>query len=137
MCLCACVCCVCSTVGDWGALYALPLAPRAQGPDDHPTGNPKQHPAYLRHLTPYTSYAMRAYRFCPHQGEPGQEMYIVMSGELEVTVRDERTAPLTAEQRQKRLGFLSEGAFFGEAPVLAPRDDTGMLLRYHTIEPDR
>ena len=58
---------------------------------------------------------------------------MVMSGELEVTVRDERTHPRSDSQRQKRLGFLSEGAFFGEAPVMAPRHDTAMLLRTRTV----
>lgn len=67
------------------------------------------------------------------QGEPGVEMYVVMSGELEVTVRDETTDTDTQAQSQKRLGFLSAGAFFGEAPVLAPRHDTSLLLRSRTV----
>ena len=58
---------------------------------------------------------------------------IVMSGELEVTVRDETTDTDTQAQTQKRLGFLSAGAFFGEAPVLAPRHDTSLLLRTRTV----
>ena len=41
------------------------------------------------------------------EGQPGREMFILLSGEVEVT------------QRGKRLGFLSDGAFFGENPVLA------------------
>ena len=41
-----------------------------------------------------------------NEGEPGKEMYMVISGELEVT------------QNQQRLGFLGEGSFFGEAAVL-------------------
>ena len=36
------------------------------------------------------------------QGEPGHEMYIIMSGEVEVTVRDDRTHTETAQQKQKR-----------------------------------
>lgn len=59
--------------------------------------------------------------------------YIVMDGELEVTVRDERSNPEAELQNQKRLGFLSAGAFFGEAPVIAERDDTSLLLRTRTV----
>ena len=44
------------------------------------------------------------------EGSAGTEMYMVMSGEVEV---------MTGGQR---LGFLAEGAFFGEVPVL---DSTG------------
>ena len=40
------------------------------------------------------------------EGTVGTEMYMVMAGEVEV---------LTGGQR---LGFLAEGAFFGEVPVL-------------------
>ena len=67
------------------------------------------------------------------QGEPGQEMYMVMSGELEVAVRDEELETSSGGRNLRRLGFLSEGAFFGEAPVLAPRDETSMLLRMRTV----
>eukprot|EP01050_Picozoa_sp_SAG11_P002121 SAG11_NODE_103_length_16571_cov_49.569208_4_plen_49_part_00 len=36
------------------------------------------------------------------EGSTGKEMYMLLSGELEITARGER------------LGFLSDGAFFGE-----------------------
>ena len=45
------------------------------------------------------------------EGSVGQEMYMIMTGEVEV---------LSGTQR---LGFLSEGAFFGEVPVL---DDSSL-----------
>ena len=41
-----------------------------------------------------------------NEGESGREMYMVISGELEVL------------QNEQRLGFLSEGSFFGEGAVL-------------------
>lgn len=62
------------------------------------------------------------------QGEPGTEMYIVMSGEMEVLIYDDLT-----NSQEQRLGFLSEGAFFGEAPVLAAKGDTFMQLRKRTV----
>jgi signal-transduction protein with cAMP-binding, CBS, and nucleotidyltransferase domain len=40
------------------------------------------------------------------EGSVGKEMYVLITGELEVTVND------------TRLGFLSDGAFFGETPLL-------------------
>lgn len=40
------------------------------------------------------------------EGSTGKEMYVLISGELEITVGGER------------LGFLSDGSFFGETPVL-------------------
>ena len=40
----------------------------------------------------------------------GSEMYLVLKGEVEVT------------KNGYRLGFLSEGAFFGEIPILSPND---------------
>jgi CRP-like cAMP-binding protein len=40
------------------------------------------------------------------EGSTGKEMYILINGELEITAGGER------------LGFLSDGAFFGETPVL-------------------
>ena len=40
------------------------------------------------------------------EGTVGQEMYVLISGELEITVAG------------TRLGFLSDGAFFGETPLL-------------------
>ena len=42
------------------------------------------------------------------EGSTGKEMYMLLSGELEITARGER------------LGFLSDGAFFGESPILDP-----------------
>ena len=45
---------------------------------------------------------------------------MLLEGELEVTVCGER------------LGFLSEGAFFGEAPLLG-RKDTSLELRMRTV----
>ena len=41
------------------------------------------------------------------EGTPGVEMYFVMKGEVEVT------------KSGGRLGFLSEGSFFGETPLIA------------------
>lgn len=40
------------------------------------------------------------------EGTTGKEMYLLLSGELEITANEER------------LGFLSDGAFFGETPIL-------------------
>ena len=54
------------------------------------------------------------------QGESGKEMYMVMSGEVEVIEND------------VRLGFLSEGAFFGEAPVLG-MGESGTEIRRRTV----
>lgn len=59
------------------------------------------------------------------EGEPGKEMYMLMSGEVEVTER--------RGQENMRLGFLSEGAFFGEAPVLGSRGEIGLELRTRTV----
>ena len=53
------------------------------------------------------------------EGVSGREMYMLMSGEVEVSVRGER------------LGFLSEGAFFGEVPVLS--DASGSEMRSRTV----
>lgn len=65
------------------------------------------------------------------QGEPGMEMYMIMQGEVEVS--EKRT---TGDPDHPfdiiRLGFLSEGAFFGEAPVLG-REDTSLELRMRTV----
>ena len=41
------------------------------------------------------------------EGQPGREMYMLMSGELEVFKKD-------VDGNNHRLGFLSEGSFFGE-----------------------
>ena len=70
------------------------------------------------------------------QGEPGHEMYFIIHGEVEVTVRDDTVPHIDAgQQKQRRLGFLSEGPFFGEAPVLAARDDTSMQVRNAIFAP--
>eukprot|EP01050_Picozoa_sp_SAG11_P033062 SAG11_NODE_11047_length_787_cov_1.039244_1_plen_261_part_11 len=53
------------------------------------------------------------------EGVSGREMYMLMSGEVEVSVSN------------KRLGFLSEGAFFGEVPVLAA--ESGSEIRTRTV----
>jgi CRP-like cAMP-binding protein len=50
------------------------------------------------------------------EGSSGQDMYMLLRGELEITVRGER------------LGFLSDGAFFGETPVL-DHSSSGELRR--------
>ena len=47
----------------------------------------------------------------------GKEMYMLMVGELEVT------------QRNERLGFLSDGAFFGEVPLLDDSEDSELRQR--------
>lgn len=49
------------------------------------------------------------------EGDTGSEMYMVIKGEVEVL------------QDGMRLGFLAEGAFFGEIPVLL-----GMALDFAT-----
>lgn len=56
-----------------------------------------------------------------NQGESGKEMYMVMSGEVEVS------------ENQVRLGFLSEGAFFGEAPILG-FGEAGSEMRRRTVK---
>ena len=43
--------------------------------------------------------------------------YMVMNGEVEVFEK-RRTGDDSKPMQNVRLGFLSEGAFFGEAPVL-------------------
>lgn len=53
------------------------------------------------------------------EGSTGNEMYMLMVGELEVT------------QHGQRLGFLSDGAFFGEVPILDA--STGSEVRTRTI----
>lgn len=59
------------------------------------------------------------------EGAVGREMYMVMEGEVEV-IKDNGPgmAPL-------RLGFLSEGAFFGEVPVL--ESTPGSEIRTRTV----
>ena len=56
------------------------------------------------------------------EGQPGSEMYMIVSGELEVT------------QGGVRLGFLSEGSFFGEAAVLAADSSVQAILRTRTVK---
>ena len=55
-------------------------------------------------------------------------MYFLIAGEVEVT---SKANPGIGEET--RLGFLSEGAFFGEAPVLGDPDDHDMQLRKRTV----
>ena len=55
------------------------------------------------------------------QGSTGKEMHILIQGELEVSKDNEG------------LGFLSEGAFFGEVPLLS--NDTGAEVRTHHPTP--
>ena len=62
------------------------------------------------------------------QGQHGTEMYLLMSGEAEVSEQH--------GEKQVQLGFLSEGAFFGEAAVLRnPEDGNGGhgALRTRTV----
>ena len=56
-------------------------------------------------------------------------MYMLMDGEVEVL---ENRPSLDGPPEEVRLGFLSEGAFFGEAPVLG-RDESGIELRIRTV----
>ena len=51
------------------------------------------------------------------EGSVGKEMYILISGELEVTCN------------KVRLGFLSDGAFFGETPLLETASAAERRLR--------
>ena len=53
------------------------------------------------------------------EGDIGSEMYMLMKGEVEM------------RQKGARLGFLGEGAFFGEIPVLA--DGDGSETRVRTV----
>eukprot|EP01052_Picozoa_sp_SAG31_P063969 SAG31_NODE_22861_length_516_cov_1.151079_1_plen_123_part_01 len=65
------------------------------------------------------------------EGEPGKEMYIVMSGEVEVSEKrltGNPDDPISVE----RLGFLAEGAFFGESPLLG-KTETSMEIRMRTV----
>ena len=48
------------------------------------------------------------------ENTPGREMYILMSGEVQVTIGH--------GTQQRDLGYLSEGSFFGESPVLSTLD---------------
>ena len=57
--------------------------------------------------------------------------YIVISGEVEVSEKRQTGNPDEPVEIM-RLGFLSEGAFFGEAPLLG-RKDTSLELRMRTV----
>lgn len=59
------------------------------------------------------------------EGEPGKEMYMLVSGEVEVTEKQ--------GNEPRRLGFLAEGAFFGESPVLGWKGEPGVELRVRTV----
>ena len=55
------------------------------------------------------------------EGQPGSEMYLLMSGEVEVS------------QQHCVLGYLSEGSFFGEIPVLS-QDEPEAGVRTRTVK---
>jgi hypothetical protein len=61
-----------------------------------------------------------------HEGDAGEEMYFITDGEVEVTRLDRATST------PHRLGFLSKGAFFGEAAVVSGAA-TGCEVRLRTI----
>jgi len=65
------------------------------------------------------------------EGQPGRELYMLMSGELEVFVNSTESNGVDGAPKKERLGFLSEGSFFGEAAVLA--DESGRELRRRTL----
>lgn len=46
------------------------------------------------------------------ENKPGHELYVIMTGELQVTVGQ-------GTDYSRDLGYLSTGAFFGESPVLS------------------
>lgn len=56
------------------------------------------------------------------EGQPGTEMYLLMHGEVEVS------------QNGECLGFLSEGSFFGEIPVLTESVESGSEIRTRTVK---
>ena len=58
------------------------------------------------------------------EGEAGAEMYMLMSGEVEVLVG-------AGTKHQSRLGFLSSGSFFGEIPLLS--EELGAEIRTRTV----
>jgi CRP-like cAMP-binding protein len=65
------------------------------------------------------------------QGEAGLEMYMLLQGEVEVT-RDGPAAAFPGGEVKsvpERLGFLSEGSFFGELPVLSRDIDAEIRTR--------
>ena len=51
------------------------------------------------------------------EGTPGREMYVVMDGEVQVSVGGVDGSP--AGPVSQDLGYLSAGAFFGESPVMS------------------
>lgn len=81
------------------------------------------------------------------EGEPGQEMYILLDGEVQVSVGGAKTVANTdgmnrgGGQRNKQattvprqdLGYLSSGAFFGEAPIMSMLD--GLHKYLDTLDP--
>lgn len=55
------------------------------------------------------------------EGEMGTELFFLLRGEVEVT------------KSGVRLGFLGEGAFFGESAVLSDTAGTGTEIRQRTV----
>lgn len=58
------------------------------------------------------------------EGTPGQEMYILLDGEVQVSVGGSESAKddgstSSVYKNRDDLGYLSAGAFFGESPVLS------------------
>lgn len=62
------------------------------------------------------------------EGQPGTEMYLLMSGEVEVSKKETPTST-----KSQVLGFLSEGSFFGEIPVLS-ESEPGSEIRTRTVK---
>jgi CRP-like cAMP-binding protein/Ca2+-binding EF-hand superfamily protein len=62
------------------------------------------------------------------EGQPGTEMYLLMSGEVEVSKKESPTS-----NKSQVLGFLSEGSFFGEIPVLS-ESEPGSEIRTRTVK---
>ena len=69
-------------------------------------------------------HALRG-EYIMEEGKPGRELYMILKGELEVFKRDDRNI-------EQRLGFLSEGSFFGESAVLS--DSSGKEVRSRTLK---
>ena len=83
----------------------------------------------------FTEHFYRFHRyshlFFHAQGEAGVEMYMLLQGEVEVT-RDNPAAAFPGGEVKsvpERLGFLSEGSFFGELPVLSRDIDAEIRTR--------
>ena len=62
------------------------------------------------------------------EGQPGTEMYLLMSGEVEVSKKETPTS-----SKSQVLGFLSEGSFFGEIPVIS-ESEPGSEIRTRTVK---